>query len=220
MANARHQGQGGEPDKSATVDTGVAEAGAAPSGTEAAWTRPNGSPSRCASGRQAGAAAASGPAAALDESERLARQMREGGREAGAAAASGAAATLRSGADVAQGVQELTTAWARYAEEIMRQTSEASRALLNCRSFGEMLEVQAQLLRGNLQTFLDQSGKIADIAGRMAARPCRHCPRAADSAGGEPGRRRRRAGAALPSLRPRRALDRAAERRRHERGRG
>ena len=53
----------------------------------------------------------------------------------------------------------------------MRQTSEASRALLNCRSFGEMLEVQAQLLRGNLQTFLDQSGKIADIAGRIAARP-------------------------------------------------
>ena len=172
MANARHQGQGGEPDKSATVDTGVAEAGAAPSGTEAALDATE----RLArqmreSGRQAGAAAASGAAAALDESERLARQMREGGREAGAAAASGAAATLRSGADVAQGVQELTTAWARYAEEIMRQTSEASRALLNCRSFGEMLEVQAQLLRGNLQTFLDQSGKIADIAGRMAARP-------------------------------------------------
>ena len=145
MANARHQGQGGEPDKSAMVETGVAEAGAATSGTEAA----------------------------LDATERLAGQMRESGRQAGAAAASGAAATLRSGADVAQGVQELTNAWARYAEEIMRQTSEASRALMNCRSFGEMLEVQAQLLRGNLQTFLDQSGKIADIAGRMAARPLR-----------------------------------------------
>ncbi len=110
-------------------------------------------------------AATSGAEATLDETGRLGAQMREEGREAGAAAA------LRSGAEVAQGVQELTTAWARYAEEIMRQTSEASRALLNCRSFGEMLEVQAQLLRGNLQTFLDQSGKIADIAGRMASRP-------------------------------------------------
>lgn len=134
MANARHQGQGGEPDKS-----DPAEAGVASFATETV----------------------------LDETERLGAQM----REAGAAAAPGAAAALRSGSDIAQGVQELTTAWARYAEEIMRQTSEASRALLNCRSFAEMLEVQAQLLRGNLQTFLDQSGKIADIAGRIAARP-------------------------------------------------
>ncbi len=140
MANARHQGQGAEPDRS-----GAAEAGASPQ-------------------QIAGEAA-------LDQSERLAAEMREGGRQASAATASGAEMAMRSGSDVAQGVQELTTLWARYAEEIMRQTSEASRALLNCRSFGEMLEVQAQLLRGNLQTFLDQSGKIADLAGRIAARP-------------------------------------------------
>ena len=81
MANARHQGQGGAPDKSATVDTGVAEAGAAPSGTEAALDATERLAQQMReSGRQAGAAAASGPAAALDESERLARQMREGGR--------------------------------------------------------------------------------------------------------------------------------------------
>ena len=166
MANARHQGQGGEFDQSDTAEAGAA------SGTEAALDATE----RLArqmreGGREASAAASAGAVAALAESERLAGQMRKGGREAGAAAASGAASALRMGADIAQGVQELTTAWARYAEEIMRQTSEASRALLNCRSFGEMLEVQAQLLRGNLQTFLDQSGKIADIAGRMAARP-------------------------------------------------
>ncbi|MGA8550640.1 MAG: hypothetical protein WB678_10410, partial [Stellaceae bacterium] len=79
MANARYQGQGGAPDKSATVDTGVAEAGAAPSGTEAALDATERLAQQMReSGRQAGAAAASGPAAALDESERLARQMREG----------------------------------------------------------------------------------------------------------------------------------------------
>ena len=168
------KGKAANPIKSATADTGVVETGAATSGTEAAldaterlagqmreggaarparplpwgrrrhWTRANGSPGRCArAGREAGAAAASGV-----QRRRCARAPM-----------------------LPMECRSSTTAWARYAEEIMRQTSEASRALLNCRSFGEMLEVQAQLLRGNLQTFLDQSGKIAYIAGRMAARP-------------------------------------------------
>jgi hypothetical protein len=105
------------------------------------------------------------------QTEQLAAKARDGMRQAGAASAAGADAALRSGSAITQGVQEITTAWARYAEEVMRQTSEASRALMSCRSFSEMLEVQARLLRGNLQVFLDQSTKIADIAGRMAARP-------------------------------------------------
>jgi hypothetical protein len=34
-----------------------------------------------------------------------------------------------------------------------------------------MFEIQSRLLRGNLQAFLDQSSKIAEIAGRIATRP-------------------------------------------------
>ena len=82
-----------------------------------------------------------------------------------------AEAALRSGSAMSQGVQDITTAWAHYGEEVMRQTAEASRAMMNCRSLPEMLEVQARLLRGNLQAFLDQSTKIAEIAGRIASRP-------------------------------------------------
>ena len=44
--------------------------------------------------------------------------------EASAAAASG---TLRAGSAVASDAQEITAAWARYAEEVMRHTSEAAR---------------------------------------------------------------------------------------------
>src|ERR1700758_3396108 len=88
--------------------------------------------------------------------------------EASAAAASGA---LRAGSAVASDAQEITAAWARYADEVMRYTSEASQALLRARTFAEMLEVQAKLLRDNMQAFLDQSVKIAESAGRMATRP-------------------------------------------------
>ena len=53
----------------------------------------------------------------------------------------------------------------------MRHSSEASQALLRARTFSEMLEVQAKLLRDNMQSFLDQSAKLAEIASRMATRP-------------------------------------------------
>jgi hypothetical protein len=106
-----------------------------------------------------------------ETSERLSGSARDGLRQASAASTAGAEAAIRTGSSLAEGVQEVTNAWARYAEEIMRQTSEASRALIECRSLTEMFEIQSRLLRGNLQAFLDQSSKIAEIAGRMATRP-------------------------------------------------
>jgi hypothetical protein len=96
------------------------------------------------------------------------RERMQQATEATAAAASGA---LRSGSAVAGDAQEIAAAWARYAEEVMRHTSEASQALLRARTFAEMLEVQAKLLRDNMQSFLDQSTRIAEAAGRMATRP-------------------------------------------------
>lgn len=108
---------------------------------------------------------------ARQTTERATEQAREGMRQATAASAAGADAAMRTGSSLAEGVQDITTAWAHYAEEVMRQTSEASRALIGCRSLTEMFEVQSTLLRGNLQAFLDQSTRIAEIAGRMTTRP-------------------------------------------------
>jgi hypothetical protein len=118
-------------------------------------------------GKAAGDAAVGQSTAEVDrQTKQRAAQAREG-----AAWAADAGAALRSGSALSEGMQEITTAWAHCAEDVMRQTAEASRALMSCRSFSEMLEVQTRLLRSNLQAFLDQSTKIADIAGRMAARP-------------------------------------------------
>ena len=66
-------------------------------------------------------------------------------------------------------------------KSVVRQTSEASRALIGCRSLTEMFEIQAQLLRGNMQAFLDQSGRITEIAGRMASRPFEALKQASDA---------------------------------------
>jgi hypothetical protein len=43
--------------------------------------------------------------------------------------------------------------------------------LLRARTLAEMLEVKAKLLRDNMQSFVDQSARIAEAAGRMATRP-------------------------------------------------
>jgi hypothetical protein len=108
---------------------------------------------------------------AAQQTERLVEFGQQGVRQAAAASTTAATAAQRSGSAVAECTQEITAAWTRYAEEIMRHTSEASQALLRARTFTEILEVQAKLLRENMQAFLDQSVRIAESASRMATRP-------------------------------------------------
>jgi hypothetical protein len=108
-----------------------------------------------------------GNEAARKQTERLA----EVGGQAATPSKAAAEVALHSGSALADVAQEITAAWARYAEEVMRHTSEASEALLRARNFTEMLEVQANLLRNNMQAFMDQSTRIAGAASRMAVRP-------------------------------------------------
>ena len=74
-------------------------------------------------------------------------------------------------ATIAGATQAIGVARARYAEEVVRHTSEASLALLRARTFKEMLEVQAKLRRDSMQSFHDQIVRIAETAGRMVTRP-------------------------------------------------
>ena len=74
-------------------------------------------------------------------------------------------------AAIAGDTQAIAVAWTRYAEEVVRHTSEAGQARLRAHTFKEMLEVQAKLRRDSMQSFHDQIVKIAETAGRMATRP-------------------------------------------------
>src|SRR5690348_2196319 len=101
---------------------------------------------------------------AAQPTQRFADLGQQGVRQAADASTAAAGAAQRSGSAVAECTQEITAAWTRYAEEVMRHTSEASQALLRARTFTEILEVQAKLLRENMQAFLDQSVRIAESA--------------------------------------------------------
>jgi hypothetical protein len=109
--------------------------------------------------------------ATQQQAERLAELGRSGVQQAADASAATVTAAERSGSALAQSTEEIAAAWAHYAEEVMRNTSEASRALLRAQTFNEMLEVQARLLRDNMQAFLDQSVRIAESTSRIALRP-------------------------------------------------
>ena len=97
-------------------------------------------------------------------------QGRRGGAEDREAAAPRGEATADAGSAVAEGLQDIAQAWVDYARQVMDRTSEATESLLKCRNFNDMLGVQAELMRGHLQAFLDQSTKLAEITNRMAAR--------------------------------------------------
>ena len=85
-----------------------------------------------------------------------------------ARAAPGAKTTVDAGSAVAAGLQDIAQAWVDYAQQVMNRTTEATESLLKCQSFNDMLAVQAELMRGHLQAFLDQSTKLAEITNRMA----------------------------------------------------
>lgn len=101
----------------------------------------------------------------------MAKSTREGPGETrnGETASPSGKATMDAGSAVAAGLQDIAQAWVDYAQQMMHRTSEATESLLKCRSFNDMLAVQAELMRGHLQVFLDQSTKLAEITNRMAA---------------------------------------------------
>jgi len=88
----------------------------------------------------------------------------------GEPAASSAEVKADANPEVAAGLQDIAQAWVDYARQVMDRTSAATEALLKCRSFNDMLGDQAELMRGHLQAFLDQSSKLAEITNRMAVR--------------------------------------------------
>ena len=112
-----------------------------------------------------------GSQAAQRQTDRLAEIGQQGVRQAAEASTAAAGAAERSGSAFNECTREITAAWARYADEVMRHTSTASQDLLRARTLNEMLEIQARLLRDNMQAFLDQSVRIAESATRMATRP-------------------------------------------------
>jgi hypothetical protein len=103
--------------------------------------------------------------------ERVEEIGREGARRTSKASAATFAGAARTGSTLADTTQEIVGAWARYAEDVMRNTSQASQALLRSRSIPEIMQAQLAFVHDNLRSFLDHSAKLADTASRIATRP-------------------------------------------------
>jgi hypothetical protein len=112
-----------------------------------------------------------GVEALRQQTERVAETGREGVRQAGKISAAAFTESARTGSTLADATQDAVSAWARYAEDVMRNTSYATEALLRSHTFAEMMQVQADLVHNNLQSFLNHSTKLAASASRMAMRP-------------------------------------------------
>ena len=112
-----------------------------------------------------------------------------GGAEDREAAAPRGKATADAGSAVAEGLQDIAQAWVDYARQVMGRTTEATKSRLKCRNFNDMLGIQAELMRGHLQAFLDQSTKLAEITNRMAARSINTSGEAANQKGANKQRR-------------------------------
>src|SRR5215472_16623409 len=99
----------------------------------------------------------------------MAKSMRSrGGTGTGERAAASGTAAADAGSAIAAGLQDIAQAWVDYAQQVMNRTTEAPESLLKCQSFNDMLAVQAELMRGHLQAFLDQSTKLTEITNRIA----------------------------------------------------
>ncbi len=68
-------------------------------------------------------------------------------------------------------IEEIARACVNYSGDVLQYTSEASRAVAECRSFPELIDVQTQFMRASLQAFLDCSVTIAEAAGHLMNYP-------------------------------------------------
>jgi hypothetical protein len=121
--------------------------------------------------REAERATERGVEALRQQTERVAETVHEGARRASETSAAAFSGAGRAGSTLAQATQEIVGAWTGYVEDVIRNTSQAREALVRSRSMSEMMRVQANLVRDNLQSFLNQNAKLADSASRVAIRP-------------------------------------------------
>ena len=112
-----------------------------------------------------------GVEALRQQTERVGEIGREGARQASKTSAAAFRGATRTGLALADATEEIAGAWARYGEDVMRNTSEASRALLRSRTMSEMMQAQVAFVHDTMQSFLDQSARLTDTASRIVTRP-------------------------------------------------
>jgi hypothetical protein len=112
-----------------------------------------------------------GVEALSQQTERVKQTGREAARQVSEISAPAFRGAARTGLALADTTQQIVEVWAHYAEDVMRNTSQAAQALSRSYNIFDIMQVQIALVHDNMRSFLDQSAELADTAGRMATRP-------------------------------------------------
>ena len=83
---------------------------------------------------------------------------------------------------LAQGLQDISRQWLDWAQDRVQQQIEGATALLRCRSPQDLFAVQSDLLRGNLELFLDSSRRIAERSVQLTEEAARKVTAEAENA--------------------------------------
>ena len=105
------------------------------------------------------------------QTERIEETGREAARQAIETSAAAFGGAARTSLALADATEEVVEVWAHYAEDVVRNTSQASQALARSCNIFDVMQVQITLVHDNTRSFLDQSTKLADTASRMMTRP-------------------------------------------------
>jgi hypothetical protein len=105
------------------------------------------------------------------QTERAEQTGREAARQASATPAAAFLGATRTGFALADATEEIVEVWTHYAEDVMRNTSQASQALSRSYNIFDIMQVQIALVHDNMRSFLDQSAKLVATASRMVTQP-------------------------------------------------
>jgi phasin family protein len=75
---------------------------------------------------------------------------------------------LQSGTILANGMQNISREWVDFARKRMQQNLNHADALANCRTPQELLAAQSDLVRDNLEDFVQSTRRIAEISMQVA----------------------------------------------------
>jgi hypothetical protein len=75
---------------------------------------------------------------------------------------------VQSGTILANGLQNISREWLDFARNRMQQNLNRADSLLNCRTPQELLAAQSDLLRDNLEDFVQSTRRIAELSMQMA----------------------------------------------------
>jgi len=82
-------------------------------------------------------------------------------------------AVTQSTAVLAQGAQEISREWFGLVQEQLKRNMEGLNALTRCRSIQDVVTVQSDLARANLQQAIDTSRRIAELSVQLTGKAAR-----------------------------------------------